>query len=69
MRLSMRWARRSRNAFVAREGYAIFGIVQGGVYPELRAESAAALRAIGLQPQNVRKVVEKLLAEPAAESA
>jgi queuine tRNA-ribosyltransferase len=47
MRLSMRWARRSRDAFVAREGYAIFGIVQGGVYPELRAESAAALRAIG----------------------
>jgi queuine tRNA-ribosyltransferase len=47
MRLSMRWARRSRDAFVAREGYAIFGIVQGGVHPGLRAESAAALRAIG----------------------
>ena len=47
MRLSMRWARRSRDAFVAREGYAILGIVQGGVHPGLRAESAAALRAIG----------------------
>jgi queuine tRNA-ribosyltransferase len=47
MRLSMRWARRSRDAFVDRPGYAIFGIVQGGVFAELRAESAAALRAIG----------------------
>ena len=47
MRLSMRWARRSRDAFVARPGYGLFGIVQGGVYPELRAESAAALRGIG----------------------
>ena len=47
MALSMRWAARSRNAFRARDGYALFGIVQGGVYPDLRAESAAALRAIG----------------------
>jgi len=47
MRLSMRWARRSRDAFVARDGYAILGIAQGGVHPWLRAESAAALRAIG----------------------
>jgi queuine tRNA-ribosyltransferase len=47
MALSMRWAARSCDAFMARDGYALFGIVQGGVYPELRAESAAALRAIG----------------------
>jgi len=47
MRLSMRWARRCREAFVAREGYGLFGIVQGGVHPALRAESAAALSAIG----------------------
>lgn len=47
MRLSMRWARRSRDAFVARPGYGLFGIVQGGIHPELRAESAEALRAIG----------------------
>ena len=47
MRLSMRWARRSREAFVERPGYGLFGIVQGGVYTELRAESAAALRTIG----------------------
>jgi queuine tRNA-ribosyltransferase len=47
MRLSMRWAERSRKAFVAREGYGLFGIVQGSVYPDLREESAKALTAIG----------------------
>jgi len=43
MRLSMRWAGRSRDAFVARQGYGIFGIVQGSAYRELREESAKAL--------------------------
>jgi queuine tRNA-ribosyltransferase len=47
MRLSMRWAERSRKAFVARKGYGLFGIVQGSVYPDLREESAKALTAIG----------------------
>lgn len=47
MRLSMRWAKRSRDAFVERDGYGIFGIVQGSIYPELRKESAEALQAIG----------------------
>jgi queuine tRNA-ribosyltransferase len=47
MRLSMRWAERCRAAFRERPGYALFGIVQGSVYPELRAESADALKAIG----------------------
>jgi len=47
MQRSMRWAARSKAAFVARPGYALFGIVQGGVYPALRAQSAKALRAIG----------------------
>lgn len=47
MRLSMRWARRSKEAFVERPGYGLFGIVQGGVHRELRAESASALRDIG----------------------
>ena len=47
MRLSMRWAKRSKAAFVEREGYGLFGIVQGSVYEEMRAESAAALREIG----------------------
>ena len=47
MRLSMRWAQRSRDAFGDRPGHALFGIQQGGLSPELRGESAAALRAIG----------------------
>ena len=47
MRLSMRWAQRSRDAFVERRGYGLFGIVQGSVFQDLRTESAAALRAIG----------------------
>ncbi|MCC7275675.1 MAG: tRNA guanosine(34) transglycosylase Tgt [Alphaproteobacteria bacterium] len=46
MRLSLRWAERSRAAFADRPGYGLFGIVQGGVHLDLRAESAAALRAI-----------------------
>jgi len=46
-RLSMRWAQRSRDAFGDRPGHALFGIMQGGVTPDLRAESAAALTAIG----------------------
>ncbi|GHU03529.1 queuine tRNA-ribosyltransferase [Alphaproteobacteria bacterium] len=47
MRLSMRWARRCRDAFVLREGYGLFGIAQGGVYDDLRVESAKALVDIG----------------------
>ncbi len=47
MRLSMRWAERCKKAFQPREGYALFGINQGSVYPELRAESAEALKKIG----------------------
>ncbi len=47
MQLSMRWAQRSKDAFVKREGHALFGIVQGSVYPKLREESASALQQIG----------------------
>ncbi|HEY7580105.1 MAG TPA: tRNA guanosine(34) transglycosylase Tgt [Acetobacteraceae bacterium] len=47
MHLSMRWARRSRDAFRTRAGYGLFGIVQGSVYPALREESARALVRIG----------------------
>ena len=47
MHMSMRWAQRSKNAYMPREGYGLFGIVQGGIHPDLRAESAAALQAIG----------------------
>ncbi len=47
MELSMRWAERSRAAFVPRPGHGIFGIVQGGVHPELRQRSATQLVEIG----------------------
>ena len=47
MRLSMKWAERGKRAFVDRPGYGLFGIVQGSVFPALRAESVAALTAIG----------------------
>ncbi len=47
MRMSMRWAQRSRDAFGDRLGHALFGIMQGGVTRELREESAEALKAIG----------------------
>jgi len=47
MRLSMRWAQRSRDAFGDRPGHALFGIQQGGLEEDLRAESAEALRGIG----------------------
>jgi queuine tRNA-ribosyltransferase len=47
MRLSMRWAARSREAFGDRPGHALFGIQQGGLEQDLRAESAKALTGIG----------------------
>ncbi len=49
MRRSMRWASRSRVAFGERPGHALFGIQQGSVHEDLRAESAAALREIGFE--------------------
>ena len=47
MRLSMAWAERSKAAFAGLSGGGLFGIVQGGVYGDLRAESAARLIRIG----------------------
>jgi queuine tRNA-ribosyltransferase len=54
MQLSLRWAKRSRGRFdelKQRHGgdAALFGIVQGGIYPELRAESLAGIAAIGFE--------------------
>ncbi|MCV2878615.1 tRNA guanosine(34) transglycosylase Tgt [Sedimentimonas flavescens] len=49
MRLSMRWAQRSRDAFGDRPGHALFGIMQGGVTRDLREESAEALKKIGFE--------------------
>lgn len=45
--LSMRWAKRSRTGFREGPGQYCFGIVQGGVYPDLRRRSAEELVAIG----------------------
>jgi queuine tRNA-ribosyltransferase len=48
MRLSLRWAARSKSEFSALENpNALFGIVQGGMHEDLRDESAAALQATG----------------------
>jgi queuine tRNA-ribosyltransferase len=49
MQLSLRWAERSKRAFEAnaRDGHALFGIVQGGDDLTLREESARALTAMG----------------------
>ena len=46
MELSMRWAQRSRDAFGDRPGHALFGIQQGGLEQDLRAQSAEALKAV-----------------------
>jgi queuine tRNA-ribosyltransferase len=43
MRLSLRWAERSKTAFGKQRGRAVFGIVQGGADEALRIESARAL--------------------------
>ncbi len=49
MQLSLRWAERSKEAFggMAAPGQALFGIVQGSVYPDLRERSAAELIRLG----------------------
>jgi queuine tRNA-ribosyltransferase len=82
MDLSLRWAERSKRAFEGRaqEGYALFGIVQGGDDMALRAQSAAALTDIGFhgyaigglavgEPQEVmlKVVAETTPALPAAQ--
>jgi queuine tRNA-ribosyltransferase len=48
MELSLRWAERSRAEFERLQNpHALFGIVQGGMYPGLRQESLAGLRRVG----------------------
>ncbi len=46
MELSLRWAERSKRAHEGNDA-ALFGIIQGGMYPELRRESLAGLQDIG----------------------
>ncbi len=51
MELSMRWGERSKKAFSnyksSTTNYLLFGIVQGGIYADLREQSAVALKQIG----------------------
>src|SRR3954452_647206 len=48
MRMSLRWAKRSRNEFNKGENpNALFGIVQGGMFEHLRDESLAGLQEVG----------------------
>ncbi|MEX0859983.1 MAG: tRNA guanosine(34) transglycosylase Tgt, partial [Cucumibacter sp.] len=49
MDLSLAWAERSKKTFGAGNGRALFGIVQGGDEPGLRARSAEALVAMGFE--------------------
>ena len=49
MQLSMRWAKRSRDAFIDRKGYGQFGIVQGSVFEDLRRESIEKLLDIDFE--------------------
>jgi queuine tRNA-ribosyltransferase len=75
MQLSLRWAERSRRAFEghAKEGYALFGIVQGGDDLALRAESARELTRMdfegyaigGLAVGEPQAVMLKIVAETA----
>lgn len=48
MRMSLRWAKRSKNEFDQLENpNALFGIVQGGMFENLRDESLAGLEDVG----------------------
>ena len=46
-RLSLQWAKRSKESFIERQGYGLFGIVQGNVFEDLREESALKTMEIG----------------------
>lgn len=47
MELSMRWAQRSKDAYINKDGHGLFGIVQGSIYDDLREISAKKLIDIG----------------------
>ena len=51
MELSLRWAKRSRGQFDSLDNpdRALFGIVQGGMYPDLRSESLEGLMKVGFE--------------------
>lgn len=47
MELSLRWAKRSKEAYQQRDGYGLFAIIQGSIYGDLRKISSDALAEIG----------------------
>ena len=47
MLLSMRWAERSKQSFNDRDGFGLFGIVQGSIFESLRIQSAEKLKRLG----------------------
>ncbi|WP_236870071.1 tRNA guanosine(34) transglycosylase Tgt [Candidatus Bandiella numerosa] len=47
MHLSLKWAKESKDSFINRDGYGIFGIIQGSIFEDLRKESAQKLQDIG----------------------
>ena len=73
MLLSLRWAERSKEAFQTRPGYGLFGIVQGGVFSDLREQSALGLLnidfngyaigglAVGEPQQTMFEVIDNLI--------
>jgi len=73
MQLSLRWAERSKKAFGARSGRALFGIVQGGDDRALRSESVRALIDLGFDGYAIggmavgesQEVMLKIVAETA----
>lgn len=46
MHLSLKWAKESKDSFINRDGYGIFGIIQGSIFEDLRKESAQKLQDI-----------------------
>ena len=47
MNLSMKWAKLCRDNFIDRNGYGLFGIVQGSTFNDLREKSSESLIKIG----------------------
>ena len=47
MHLSLKWAKESKDSFINRDGYGIFGIIQGSIFEDLRKESAQKLQDSG----------------------
>ena len=60
MHLSLRWARRSKDAFAGSRN-ALFGIVQGSTYEALREESLAGLKDIGFDVRSLRRGCRRTL--------